>query len=217
MHVLLTGFTPFGEDRENPSWEAARALDGMDCEGAHIVALQLPVAWSRAARAVVDAARADRPAAVVMAGLAAGRPGICVERVFLNLRSGRDEEGLQLREAAVSDGGPVAVAATLPVPEIVAELRSAGIPADASQTAGTYVCNATAYSVLDALPDVPAGFLHVPATPAMVARRQAQAAAEGRAAAALPSMAPETIRLALWIAVGVAVRAVGRAAPPPPG
>ena len=48
-----------------------------------------------------------------------------------------------------------------------------GIPAYVSGTAGTYLCNQTMYSTLHLLAGrggvVPAGFVHLPMTPAMVA------------------------------------------------
>jgi|GEM_PF-5437066 len=36
MRILLTGFEPWGEHGENPSWEAAAALDGLEVEGARL-------------------------------------------------------------------------------------------------------------------------------------------------------------------------------------
>lgn len=206
MRILVTGFAPFGEDEENPSWEAARALDGSDCEGARLLAVRLPVSWGRAAAMVADAVQERRPVAVIMAGLAAGRAGIAVEEVFVNTRNGRDDAGIEAHEAPVVAGGPTAIGATVAVAAIVRDLRAAGIPADPSRSAGTYVCNATAYAVLQGGPGVPVGFVHVPATPAMVVLRQARAAALGREVAALPSMAQETIRRALWIAARTVVR-----------
>ena len=44
-------------------------------------------------------------------------------------------------------------------------ILAAGVPAEVSYSAGTYVCNDLLYLVLDHLGDsgVPAGFIHVPA------------------------------------------------------
>ena len=41
--VLLTGIEPFDGETINPSWEAARRLDGAVIGGATVVARQLPV------------------------------------------------------------------------------------------------------------------------------------------------------------------------------
>ena len=58
-----------------------------------------------------------------------------------------------------------ALFSTLPVREMAEAIREAGIPAEISYSAGTYVCNDLFYLVLDHLEDsgVPAGFIHVPA------------------------------------------------------
>ncbi len=36
--VLITGFEPFGKETTNPSWEAAKQLQGRELCGAHIEA-----------------------------------------------------------------------------------------------------------------------------------------------------------------------------------
>jgi len=56
--------------------------------------------------------------------------------------------------------------ATIHVEKICDTLKSRGIPAQVSYSAGTYVCNCTMYSLLYFLKktglDIPAGFIHVP-------------------------------------------------------
>jgi pyroglutamyl-peptidase len=50
----------------------------------------------------------------------------------------------------------------------VQALREAGLPAEVSNTAGTFVCNHVFYSLMHALADrprVPAGFVHLPWLP----------------------------------------------------
>ena len=46
MKILVTGFTPFGGETINPSWEAVRALDD-SIAGADIINLKLPLMRSR--------------------------------------------------------------------------------------------------------------------------------------------------------------------------
>jgi pyroglutamyl-peptidase len=69
--------------------------------------------------------------------------------------------------------GPAAYAGTLPLRAILEELTADGIPAHLSYTAGTYLCNYTLYTTLHALARtgraIPAGFIHLPLSPAMVA------------------------------------------------
>ena len=61
---------------------------------------------------------------------------------------------------------------TLPFRRILQELTAEGIPAYLSNTAGTYLCNYTLYTTLDALARggraIPAGFIHLPFLPSMV-------------------------------------------------
>ena len=70
-------------------------------------------------------------------------------------------------------GAPGAYWSTLPLGVILRELTAAGLPAYISYTAWTYLCNFTLYSTLHRLASlgrpVPAGFIHVPYLPAMVA------------------------------------------------
>ena len=47
--------------------------------------------------------------------------------------------------------GPAAYFTTLPIKAMLAALREAGIPAEVSQTAGTYVCNHVFYGLMHAL------------------------------------------------------------------
>lgn len=174
-HILLTGFEPFAGDSLNPSREIAKALDGRRMGGLDIHGMVLPVEHE-AARALVSPAL-DEPglAAVVHLGLAGGRARVALERVAVNCLDYRipDAQGRQLRDDACVEAGPAAYWTTLPLRDILAALIAEGIPASASYTAGTYLCNFTLYSTLHALAErgrpVPAGFIHLPFLPAMVA------------------------------------------------
>lgn len=71
-------------------------------------------------------------------------------------------------------GGPAAYFSTLPIKAMLRALRTAGIPASVSQTAGTYNCNAIFYVLAHYIaterPDLRGGFIHVPYLPQMAAR-----------------------------------------------
>ncbi|PZP97483.1 pyroglutamyl-peptidase I [Pseudorhodoferax sp. Leaf265] len=200
-HVLVTGFEPFDNDPVNPSWEVARALEGWDCGGATVRAVQLPCVFGQAA-ARLDAALAQwRPRLVVGLGLAGGRTEWQPERVAINCDDARipDNAGRQPVDTAVVPGGPAAYFSTLPIKAIVRELRAAGLPASVSNTAGTFVCNHVFYALmhrLAGLPGVRGGFVHVPALPEQAARHPG-----------LPSMAlaaqVEALRVTLRTALAV--------------
>jgi pyroglutamyl-peptidase len=176
--VLVTGFEPFGADAVNPSQEIAKALDGRVIGGLAVRGLVLPVRHEAARDAVAPALAAPGLRAVLHLGLAGGRARLALERVGVNVMdyAQPDNAGALLRDAACVPGGPAAYWATLPLRAILAELTAAGVPAYCSYTAGTYLCNFVLYTTLHALAGrrVPAGFVHLPYLPAMVAAHGAE-------------------------------------------
>ena len=171
MKLLLTGFEPFGGDVLNPSWEIARALDGTTVGSARVVACQLPCVFGRAPQ-VLRQALAQGPFALVVAlGMAGSRTGLSFERIAVNLDDAPipDNAGQQPVDMAVLPQGPAAYFSTLPVKRMVDAVRAAGIAADTSQTAGTFVCNHVFYQLMHTLAGMPnaprAGFVHVPVLP----------------------------------------------------
>ena len=189
--LLITGFDPFGGETVNPSWEAVRLLPERIGEY-DLTKLQSPTEFSRASEAVLMAAEALQPDAILCVGQAGGRAGITPEVVGINLREARipDNGGAQPVNEPVVKNGPAAYFATLPVREMVKALSDRGIPASLSYSAGAFVCNDVLYSVLHRYSGTRtmAGFVHVPFLP--------EQAREGVA-----SMALETIAEALEIAI----------------
>lgn len=165
--LLLTGFDPFDGAKSNPSWEAASALDGRVVGGHRIVARQLPTEFDASLRALHGAIRDTSPALVVCTGLAAGRKGLSLERVAINVDDARipDNAGARPIDARIAARGPAAYFTALPIKAMLAALQVRGIPAQVSQTAGTYVCNHVFYGLMHGLrrkPGVRGGFIHVP-------------------------------------------------------
>lgn len=172
--ILLTGFEPFGGETTNPSWTAARGAAALlEAEGHEVAAAELPCVFGDAI-AVLQAALAEhRPELVLCAGQAGGRARISLERIAINCDDARipDNAGNAPVDEPVVPGGPAAYFSTLPVKAALAALGSAGIPAEVSQTAGTYVCNHVFYGLMHALRLVPGargGFVHVPYGPDQV-------------------------------------------------
>ena len=103
-------------------------------------------------------------------GQAVGRAVISLERVAINIDDARipDNAGRQPVDEAVVPGGPAAYFSTLPVKACLQALTDAQIPAEVSQTAGTFVCNHVFYSLMHELarhPAIRGGFIHVPKSP----------------------------------------------------
>lgn len=198
--VLITGFEPFGGETVNPSWEVVKLLDGMIIDDCRVVARQLPCVFGESLEVLNAAIDALQPSVVLAIGQAGGRVDVTVERVAINVDDARipDNRGQQPVDVAIVPGGPAAWFSTLPIKAMVAALREAGIPASVSQTAGTFVCNHVMYGVLHKLadrPEVKGGFIHIPYLPE-------QAAAHPGA----PSMATQTLKQALEIAIAVSLR-----------
>ena len=163
--VLLTGFEPFGGDASNPSGEAVRLVaerwDGPE----ELATAVLPVAFQGAAQRLRSLVAAHRPDVVIATGLAGGRAAIGVERVAVNLIDARipDNDGAQPVDAPSVAGAAPAHFATLPVKAIAQRIADAGIAAEVSYSAGTFVCNHVFFTALEiAASGTRAGFLHVP-------------------------------------------------------
>lgn len=173
--VLLTGFEPFGDDGDNPSADAVLALHGSVIDGRRVVAEVLPVTFGDAPQALLAALHAHRPELVIATGLAGGRARLSLERIAVNLIDARipDNRGGQPIDVAVVDGAPAAYATTLPVKAMLAAAHAAGVPAELSLSAGTFVCNAVFFALMHALAgrgNVRGGFVHVPYAPVQAAR-----------------------------------------------
>lgn len=163
--VLLTGFEPFGGDAVNPSGDAVRRVGASWRGPAELVVEVLPVTFAGAAARLRELITAHRPDVVIAVGLAGGSDRIRVERIAVNLADARipDNAGAQPIDEESVPGAPLAREATLPVKTIAAAIRTVGIPAEVSHSAGTFVCNHVFFTALDAVPaGVAAGFVHVP-------------------------------------------------------
>lgn len=175
MRVLLSGFTPFGKYRLNPSWEAVRRLDGLHTgNGVTLFSTRLPVVYEQAADRLISAMHVIRPDVVIGVGLADKREQITIERVAINLIDSftPDNEGSVLSDASIINGGPAAYFSTLPVREIINAIKETGTPAVLSNTAGTFVCNNVFYRLMHELEDyggsISGGFIHVPLIPELI-------------------------------------------------
>ncbi len=168
--VLLTGFDPFGGAAVNPSWLAVQSLHGRRIAGHRVVAAQLPTVFGAAPQHLQALLQAHRPAVVICVGQAGGRAALSLERVAINLNDARipDNAGAQPIDTPVAPGGPAAYFSTLPIKALLLALQRRGLPAEVSQTAGTFVCNQVFYALMHALATQPAlagtrgGFVHVP-------------------------------------------------------
>ena len=195
MKILITAFEPFQQESLNATMEALALLPDT-AHGHTLMKRILPVEFGKAVTAAVRLVEELRPDAVICLGQASGRADITPERVAINVMDARiaDNGGWQPEDVPVREDGPAAYFSTLPVKAMVRAMKEAGVPASLSNTAGTFVCNDLMYGLLDHLEitgrRIPAGFIHIPATPTQAAVRPT------------PSLAPETVAKGLLAAIG---------------
>ena len=169
MKIIVTGFDPFGGEKINPSIECVKALP--EIEGVELIRLELPTVFKESAKRLNEVINDVKPDAVLSVGQAGGRPGITMERIAINVDDARipDNISQQPIDEAIQLDGEAAYFTTLPIKRIVKAIREAGIPAEVSNSAGTFVCNHIMYQSLFAATkaDKPfqAGFMHIPFIP----------------------------------------------------
>ncbi len=167
MKILVTGFDPFGGESVNPAFEVIKALPEK-VNGADIVKLEVPTVFGKSIDTVVKKIDQIVPDAVLCIGQAGGRFGVTPERVAINVDDARikDNEGNQPLNRVIREDGDKAYFATLPIKRMAQAVLDAGIPAQVSNTAGTFVCNHLMYGVLYHVAkknyNTAAGFVHIP-------------------------------------------------------
>lgn len=197
LSVLVTGFDPFGGSPVNPSWQAVHALHGRVIAGHRIVGAELPTVFGASIARLERLLEEHQPQLVICTGQAGGRPAISLERVAINVDDARipDNAGAEPVDQPVVAGGPAAYFTGLPIKAMLQALLDAGIRAEVSQTAGTFVCNHTFYGLMHLLAQprwrhVRGGLIHVPWLPE-----------QGR-----PSMGLEQIVRGLEVAIACALQ-----------
>ena len=166
MKILVTGFDPFGGEPTNPAIESVKRIDD-NIEGAEIIKLEIPTVFHKAADVVEEKIKEVKPDVVLSIGQAGGRYGIAVERVAINQDDARieDNEGNQPIDVVIREDGAPAYFSTLPIKAMVEEIKKENLPANVSNTAGTFVCNHIMYQDLylaEKYGNIKAGFIHVP-------------------------------------------------------
>ncbi|MGE0764101.1 MAG: pyroglutamyl-peptidase I [Bdellovibrionales bacterium] len=160
--ILISAFEPFDIDPENSSELVLQALS----QQKNVVKTILPVSFAKAWPALLEQIHHHDPEIVLSLGQADRRDKISLEQVALNLLEARiqDADGEQPTGQFISADGPLALLSRLPNSQLLSKLTQTGIEAEISFHAGTYVCNALMYKLLEwALKTKRyAGFVHLP-------------------------------------------------------
>jgi pyroglutamyl-peptidase len=219
--VLITGFEPYGGRGRNPAAEIAKALEGQTIEGHRVVGRTLPVSYRGLANRLAGLIEEQNPVVAISLGLWPGEPTIRLERFGLNLADFEiaDNDGATLVDEAIEANGASGLFATLPLRAIEQALLAGGIPVKLSSTAGTFLCNATLYSLMRLIerssPAAVGGFIHVPYMPEQVALMLAENKHERRLElhqrSDLASMELSVQVRAVSIAIATTLAEIGRA------
>lgn len=167
MKILVTGFDPFDHDTVNPAIEAVKLLPD-EIAGAEIIKLEIPTVFHKSAQVIREKMVEVEPDVLLSIGQAGGRFGLTPERVAINEDDARipDNDGNQPIDEPIQEDGENAYFSQLPIKAMVRAIRDAGLPADVSNTAGTFVCNHVMYQGLymtaTDFKATKAGFMHIP-------------------------------------------------------
>ena len=140
--VLITAFEPYDRWRENSSWLCLLELTRERPTEPVITTRRYPVDFQAAREKLSQDLKANYDYAIHL-GQAPRSAAIRLEEIGLNVGGSCSEANESLHPLVA--GGPVAYRSDLPLADWAAKLRSAGIPAQVSHHAGTYLCNAMLY------------------------------------------------------------------------
>lgn len=197
--VLITGFTPWGSEKENPSQMVVEAFDDSCC-GVEVVKAILPVSFAKAGKMIVDLIEGVRPDVVICLGQAGGRNEPSVERIAVNLNDSNkaDNDGDTPEDRVIVSDGASAYFSSLPIKDIVKNIKTSGLPATVSNTAGLFVCNHVFYSALHHVSvrglATRVGFIHLPYLPQQVIEKKGK-----------PYMSLDDMLIVLKVAIDTAI------------
>lgn len=176
--LLLAGFEAYASTPINPAEQVAKILDGQIIENIAITSTIVPNTFYQSIEHVKNIMLAEQVDYVLMMGEYPGRSMITFERYAHNLIDASryqlcDNEGVSYDQKETIPHGPTAYQSLLPLKAMVEAVRAAGIPADISDTAGTFVCNHLLYGILHEIKTtklpIKAGWAHLPLLPSTAA------------------------------------------------
>ncbi len=199
IKVLLTGFDPFNCAKLNPSQEIIKAISNRSIDGVELFTALLPTIYHQSVSELQAHLVEISPDVVISLGQAEGRSAISLESVALNLNDARigDNVGDQRSGLPIFANGPAIYSSTLPINEIVDAIKSKGISAEVSNSAGAFVCNHLFYSLQHQMAEsnIKSGFIHVPLLPEQLVDFPGQ-----------PTMPLQEMVEAIVVAIEVSVR-----------
>jgi len=201
--VALTGFEPFAGFKVNPSWEAVKSFEDKTIASFKLKAFQIPLVYKEIKPAITKIIDTYKPDVVISLGQSY-RALISLEKVAINFADLTESTtlyncGTRPKDEILELDAPAAYFTTLPIRDILTQLRKNDIPSEISYNAGNFGCNQLFFHMMHKIHEdrlgTLAGFIHVPSLPSQAV--QLQKAGKGQ----IPSMDLDTIVKAVEIAI----------------
>jgi pyroglutamyl-peptidase len=181
--VLLTAFQPYDRWTTNASQLAMEMLARDLPASPDVTTRILPVDFDAVKRLLADELVANYDYALHV-GQAPGSTAIRLEAVALNVACDKTNQP----HRPLCDDGPLAYRSTLPLHDWRDRIEDAGIPAEVSFHAGTFLCNAAMYLTQYFSEQLglktQAAFIHLPLDPSQITECEPRGACLSTAAAA---------------------------------
>ena len=168
--AIVTGFSPFGEYKFNPTQDLAREVDGKEISGFKIRGLVLQPLYHEASKTLIHNIKEHIPDVIISTGLSSSIQGIRFEHYGANLMLSKYKDGKGRRpngEPLVRDG-PNTYETNVNESLLASKLESLGIDTEVSFHAGSFVCNSLIYLTMREIEDkrlpIKFVFFHAPWT-----------------------------------------------------
>lgn len=140
--VLITAFEPYDRWQANASWLTVIELTKERPAEPKITTRLYPVDFRATKAKLREDLQANYDYALHL-GQAPGAATVRLEAIGINVGGSSRQLPEEYQPLAID--GPIAYQSSLPLPHWASMIRRAGIPAQVSYHAGTYLCNATLY------------------------------------------------------------------------
>ena len=178
MKILLTGFEPFDGSTINPSAEIVQKISEDIVSGHHLIKKILPVDNLQAVAWIEENLPIIQPDIILHLGEASSRSVITIEKVAINWMDFRipDNAGKQIKDQPVIAGAPDAYFTSLPVDQIIDNVKEAWRSIELCVSAGAYLCNQVFYTSMHYTrlqnKEWICGFIHLPSMPEQVVHKK---------------------------------------------
>lgn len=147
--VIVTGFEPFGNYKNNPTQDLARSLDGKRLRDFRVKGLVLPAMYYEATNRLLDGFD-EPPYAIISTGLSSSILTPRLEIVARNEMSGKykDARGRNPVNEPIIRGAPETYRSNVDNIKLAEKLQAQGLRVELSADANTFICNSLMYLTL---------------------------------------------------------------------